>query len=167
MTDARPAAYEPSASIRPISGAVRNHGTRRICERGEFQRMRRGIAPPCRGRRCVAETLVIRSKVRNGDGGLQGARRAHLVPTVTVVLKRQLRPGRRRDGAGPRWSCRHRRHVVGRLDGGAAALGSSPLAGRPPAAALSGLDRFCHNVAPLRGWWGGSFGLEPNSLLLY
>ena len=113
---------------------------------------------PGRGRSCVAEALVIRSKVRSGAGGLRAARRAHLGPTVTVALKRQLPPGRRRDGAGPRWSCRHRRHVVGRLDGGAAALGSSPLAGRPPAAALSGLDRCCHNVAPLGGGGGGFLG---------
>ena len=165
MTDARPAAYEPSASIRPISGAVRNNGTRRICARGELQRMRRPRRPG-RGRRCVAKTLVIRSKVRSGAGSLRAALRAHLGPTVTVALKRQLPPGRRRDGAGPRWSCRHRRHVVGRLDGGAAALGSSPLAGRPPAAALSGFDRCCHNVS-LVGGWGGIFGLEPITLLLY
>ena len=40
---------------------------------------------PGRGRRCVAETLVIRSKVRSGAGGLRAARRAHLGPTVTVT----------------------------------------------------------------------------------
>ena len=41
------------------------------------------------GRRGVAETFVIRSKVRSGAGGLRAARRAHLVPTVTVTRRRQ------------------------------------------------------------------------------
>ena len=40
---------------------------------------------PGRGRRCVADTLVIRSKVRSGAGGLRAARRAHLGPTVTLT----------------------------------------------------------------------------------
>ena len=67
----------------------------------------------------VAESSNISRKVRSGAGGLRAARRAHLGPTVTVVLKRQLRPGRHSwQAAGPQGRCLRRSTGVRSCGGG-------------------------------------------------